>query len=448
MSIEETLAARLHDVTPTPPREVSVDDVARRVQSMSKPEPVYRQRWVAALTAAAVVGAVAATVVVLRDHGSQDRVPPARPTSTVTRSVPTPSVTKPVPTPTPTPSVVNGFHAASCPASELDPFASALKPVPTTVTGGGYDLAGLPILSITSDGDVLAGTSGDATIPARLDLIRPDGTRSTLYRASDVPLAGNDTVNVASAQGDARWIVFAVAVGPPGQKDLRRLGVVNRTTGTVTTYRTLPANSATIMLPPVLYQGRAYWSEVDSGGTGSVFSLDPSTGSTVTVDTGTGLGTPTMIGGGLYWQHDGHVRAYRPGTLPAGFPPSTAKFPPMASDGKNTVWATTADTNGQTSVELVLSTPDMTTPLVLTHSSTANILVPLAVGGSYVIWDDGQKLVALDTRTGATATVGDSTPGFSTIAIRAGTIAVNQTGSKGGAQLSISRLASLPKLTC
>jgi hypothetical protein len=53
----------------------------------------------------------------------------------------------------------------------------------------------------------------------------------------------------------------------------------------------------------------------------------------------------------------------------------------------------------------------------------------------------------LDTRTGATAKVG-SPDAFSTIAAGGGTLAVNQIGSKGGAQLSIAQIASLPKLTC
>jgi hypothetical protein len=343
--------------------------------------------------------------------------------------------------------VIDGLHAATCTARQLDPFARVLRPITTTAPGGGYDLAGLPILSVTSDGAVLAGT-GPLSSPARLDLVRPNGTRTTLYRTTDVPLRTGEAAAITAAEGDNRWIVFAVSVGGPGQSDVTRLGVVDRASGTVTTFRRLPTGSTTIVLPPVLYEGRAYWSEVDNGGSGAVFTYDPATGSTATVDRGSMLGTPTVIGGGLYWHRNGHVVTYRRGRIPAGFPFDVGRFPRLVTDGTNTVWATTADTDGRISVRLVLSTPSMPAPLTLLDSATADTLIPLAVGGHYVVWDDDRGFSALDTRTGATASVGTSSPGFSTVAIGGGTIAVDQIGSKGGAQLSIGRIANLPALTC
>lgn len=438
MNLDETVSVLLHELTPEPPREVSVADIARRVRQTAEAKTWYRRPWVAALTAAVIVIAVAAVVVGVRDRWAHHAPAVA----------PTPTATSAVPTPTPAPSVVNGIHAPSCRAQQLDPFTNALKPVITTAPGGGYDLAGLPILSITADGDVLVGTQGDGANPARLDLVSPDGARTTLYRTSGLPLAAGEVSDFAAAQGDARWIVFGLYVGQPGRGTLSRLGVIDRASGAVTTFRTLPTRSTTIVQAPVLYQGRAYWSEVDGGGTGAIFSYDPATRSTVTVDRGAHLGWPTVIGGGLYWQRDGRVIAYRPGRLPRGFPLSTTKFPRMATDGDVTVWVTTAQTNGTNSVKLVLSTPDMATPLILADSTTASTLVPLAVAGPYVIWDDGQGFTALDTRTGATATVGNTQPGFSTIATGGGTIAINQIGSKGGAQLSVGRISTLPKLTC
>lgn len=434
MSIEEVLAARLHDLTPTPPRDVSVDDIAQRVQAGGEPRRTRPVGWMSAVAAAAVVGLLVAGVVALRNSNSSQG-PILQPTLTTTRPAPTPT--------TSAPPVVDGLHAASCTAAQRFPLDRVLKPVTVVLPTGYYNFAGLPILSITTDGDVLAGTAGAGSInPARLDLIRPDGSRTTLYKATDVPLTTNESADIAAAQGDPHWIVFAVAVGG-GQKDLRRLGFVNRNTGQATTFRTLPAHSTAIMSEPILFQGHAYWSEVDGNGTGSIYSFDPSTGITRTVDNGDQLGIPTVIGGGLYWQRNGQVFTYRHGKVPTGFPLGATKFPTFATDGTVTVWAQ----QFQSGVQLLLSTPRMKAPLVLLHSTTT-AFIPLAVDGPYVVWDDTQHISILDTRTGATAVVQDSRPMFDTVQMGDGTIAENQTGSKGGAQLAIGQLAALPKLTC
>jgi hypothetical protein len=403
----------------------------------------HRRRTPFLLVAAAatIVGAVAALAVFVRPDASR----PAAPHHTSTLPSPAPSTSRTA-APNPQPRVVNGIHAPTCVARQTDPVSHVLKQVLTSGVGGSYDFAGLPILSVTTDGDVLAGTVGSKFNPGRLDLIRPNGSRTTLYRASDVPLDSNQNVGVSAAQGDKRWIVFAVSV-MQGQGDVVRLGLVDRRSGVVTVFRTLPAFSSTIILPPVLYDGRPYWTEVYSAGTDSVFTYDAVSRRIERLSSGSQLGAPAAIGGGLYWQRDGRVVAYRHGTLPAGFPSSLVKFPPLAGDGKTTVWTTTADPNGRLHVLLELGQAGMATALTLVDSTTADTIVPLAVAGPYVFWNGGTSFTMLDTRTGATAKVGFSDP-FSTIAAGGGTLAVNQIGSKGGARLSVARITDLPELTC
>lgn len=438
--IEERLTEALREAA----EAIARSDEAEPASSTHLADPFHRNtqrrplRWLLpAVAAAAVVAVVAALTIGLRHVTA----PPAAPHGN-TSSAPSPHASTST-----APAAVTGIHPASCRARQTDPFSGVLKQILTTGAQGSYDLAGLPLLAVTSDGAALAGTTGGRSSPARLDLIHPDGSRSTLYRATDVPLSGDDAADISAAQGDARWVVFGVFVGAD-QKDLRRLGVVDRRSGVVTTFRTLPLNDPTIMQPPVLSGGRAYWSETDSSGTGAVFAYDPTDGRTDVVDRGRVVTRPTVIGGGLYWQRDGRVVAYHAGAVPAGFPLATASFPKTATDGTTTVWAAMAGVPGRLSLHLELGRPGMAAPLTIYESSAAANVIPLAVAGPFVIWDDTQTITALDTRTGATAQIGYSSPGFSTVSAGGGMLAVNQIGSKGGAQLFIARIAALPELHC
>jgi outer membrane protein assembly factor BamB len=340
--------------------------------------------------------------------------------------------------------VVNGVHPASCRAGNPSAFTNAFKPVgsgsPTS-----YNLAGLPILSVTSDGDVLAAPR---SVPGRLDLISPAGSVTTLYKTTDVPLGQGESAMITAAQGDSHWVEFAVSIGY-GQLDVRRLAVLDRASGAVTAFRSLPVNSPIIVLPPVLFQGAVYWTEVDSGGSGSVFRYDPATGRTDTIGSGTLLSPPTLIGGGLYWQQGGQVVTYRPGRIPAGYPLGAPKLRAPVTDGTTSVWATNAGAPPDVRIELMLSRPGMTAPIAVYQTPADGFADPLAVAGPFVIWQDTTSLVVLDTRTGATATPFPvSGPEF--IAAEAGgtILAVNQIGSKGGAQLVLAQANTLPELRC
>jgi hypothetical protein len=265
-----------------------------------------------------------------------------------------------------------------------------------------------------------------------------------LYRVPDAVLGGQNGA-ISSAQGDAHWITFAVAVGD-GQATTIELGVVNRATGAVSILRTLAPSTPLLLSPPVLADGRIYWAEIDSAASGTVYQHDPVSHVTTAVDHGDGLTWPAAVGAGLYWRRDGRLVTYRPGKALPGFPLDSAKLPRIATDGTAAVWAAST-TDGR--VQLMFSRPGLPAAVVLLTSSADNVLVPLAVSGPYVLWSDGQRFRALDLRTGAVSRIGDdNSPAFSTVAAGGGTIDVNQIGSKGGAQLSITTTAKLPELTC
>ena len=308
-----------------------------------------------------------------------------------------------------------------------------------------YNLAGLPILSVTSDGEVLAGPR---SVPGRLDLISPAGSVTTLYKTTDVPVGQGESALITAAQADSRWVEFAVSVGS-GQLDVRRLAVLDRASGAVTAFRSLPVNSRIIILPPVLFQGAVYWTEVDSSGSGSVFRYDPATGRTDTIGTGTLLSAPTLIGGGLYWQRGSQVVTYRPGRIPAGYPLGGPKIGSPVTDGTTSVWATTVGSPPDARVELMLSRPGRKAPIAIYQTSADGFADPLAVAGPFVIWEDTTFLVVLDTRTGATASAFPvNGPEFTTADAGGTVLAVNEIGSKGGAQLMLAQTNTLPELHC
>jgi hypothetical protein len=410
-------------------------------------ERIHVPRWLLPLTAAATVLILASATVLLIDarRTSRSGAPPGpvgtSPAPTSSTSAPTPH---PTPSGQPTLPVVDGVHPASCRVADPSGFTNAFRTV-GNASPTSYNLAGSPILSVTSDGDVLAGPR---TTPGRLDLISPAGSVTTLYKTTDVPLELDESAMITAAQADSRWVEFAVSIGN-GQLDVRRLAVFDRASGAVTAFRSLPVNSPIIILPPVLFQDAVYWTEVDSGGSGSVFRYDPATGRTDTIGSGTLLSSPTLIGGGLYWQRGGQVVTYRPGRIPAGYPLGGPKIGSPVTDGTTSVWATTVGSPPDARVELMLSRPDLKAPIAIYQTPADGFADPRAVVGPFVIWKDATSLVVLDTRTGATATpFPASGPEFTTAAVGGTVLAINEIGSKGGAQLLLAQTNTLPELRC
>lgn len=400
---------------------------ARPRRRRTAPRP---RTWL--LSAAAVAALVAALAVVatgLRPGASRPGGP-ATPAPTPTTS----------PTHSAAPSVVDGVHALTCRVSSPDPFVPALRPVSGVLPDGSVDLTGLPIDSVLPDGNVLVGTV-DAT-PPRLDEVRPDGTRTTLWTGPQTAV-GQQIFSVTAAQGDSRWISFALTEGDAGQSTITQLLVLDRADGRATAFRTVPRAQVSGVWPPTLFDGSVFWGEFDGSGRGSILRYDPATAVTSVLGRGDAIGPPTVVGGGLYWQLGGRLVTYRAGRVPAGFPIDRPKLPRTATDGTTTVWQ---EASGSGTV-LALSRPGMDSPLTVVRSAS-DVLVPLAVAGPFVLYDDGRVIRALDTRTGAAGTVAPSSAPWSTAAAGGGTLALNELGSRGGANLLVARIAALPALRC
>lgn len=99
---EQRLADWLHDITPEPPRTVSLEDIAARVGH--EPPPRRPRSWLPLLAAACVVALVAALALALRDTGSTrpahptpSRKPTTAPTGVQTSSSPPTRRTSPPP---------------------------------------------------------------------------------------------------------------------------------------------------------------------------------------------------------------------------------------------------------------------------------------------------------------------------------------------------------------
>ena len=407
----------------------------------------WAPRWLPPLAAAAVAAVgVSATVLTVQGRHSTRPADSSRPSA----AAPTPTASTPAPSPSSTPTprlpVVDGIHPASCTAGNADAFQRSLTRVSTDVPPGSYDSNGHPILSVTTDGDTLAAPKD--FVPARLDLVTPSGQISTLYTAHNTPVGPGETAAISAAQGDATWIAFAVSAGA-GQSEIRQLGIIERSSGAVTIIRTLPAMSGTIILGPVLFRDEVFWTEVGAGDADSVKRYDPATGSISTVGSGSGLSPLAVIGGGLYWQQDGQLVSYAAGHLPAGYSVRSGKPTQLVTDGTTTVWPTTAGSPPAMQVQVLLSRPNLRSPVIVTQLPADEIATPLAVVGPYVLWRSTDSIMVLDTRTGATANVAQGAPPpFDNAAAGGGVLAVNSLGPKGGAQLFVARLADLPELHC
>lgn len=305
-----------------------------------------------------------------------------------------------------------------------------------------YNIDGYPILAVDSAAEVLAAPAPGTS----LVLVRADRTTTTLYTPPAVAVAAGGPARVVAGQLDSHWAVFALSLGG-GQGEIRQLGVVDRTTGAVRVFRSLPIGNLDTVSAPVLFGGQVFWSEATSADLGDVYRYDPATGSTSTLARGQHAGNITALAGGLYWQNDGKVVTYRTGQLPAGFTFTLDKINTMFGDQGTYAWSTWAY-GASTPVSVIRVSHDgMTNPLTAYAAPADGIVVLLAVTGPFVIWEDATNIVALDTRTGAT-TVLTTVNEFSTVQAAGGILALNYAGSKGGAQLQVIRAADLPELRC
>ena len=449
------LAATARSAVPTPDAAERAIGRAREASGGRPARAGWGLRWAAPLAAAAVAILVISTTVLAvqarhanRPGGSvQSAVSTPAPTMTPPS---TPLSTTPPPTPTssaPSPvhlQVVDGIHPATCPAIEPGKFPYDLNGASVPVPPG-VRPPGMPILSVTAAGEVLATSPA---IHAKLYLVTASGQMSTLYTAQDIQLATNETAAITAAQGDARWVAFAVSTGSAGQMAVRQLAVVDRSDGHVAVIHASPSFSPEFITGPVLFRDLVFWTEVDNGGNGSVYRYDPGSGKTTTVGSGTQLSALAAIGGGLYWQQDGHTVTYAAGELPAGYRLDTNKLTAPVSDGVTSVWATTTWTSAGLQLEIMLSRLGNRAPMVIYEGSADQVDTPLAVAGPYVLWRAADEIHMLDTRTGAVQRIVGVDPMTGTAAAGGGVLAVNTMGSMGGQLLYFGAVASLPEFHC
>ncbi len=406
------------------------------------PRPSRTRGWTVPLIAAAVVLLVVSATVLLAAKVHRPGRPATPPASSAPLT-PTPTVTStaPPPTPTTTPApltVIDGIHPITCRTTNADTVMRQLRNVQAMTALGTPDLSGLPILSVTPTGDVLTGPQSYG----KLDLVSSSGGISVLYTA---PGVSDPTARVSWAQADSRWVAFAESVGQ-GQSSIVSLAVIDRASGTATVFRRYAAIGSTMALPPVLYDGAVYWTERTST-TGAVLRYDPATGQTSTLATGTNLSPVVMTGGGLYWQAGTTLVTYRGGQLPPGFALTGGKLTAPVTDGTTSVWV--APLTADSPLTLELSRPGMTRPVpIVQEPASAGLLVPLAVAGPYVLWQDNTGIVALDTRTGAATVLLPPNVTFANAAANGPTLALNEIGSKGGAALLLGHIDTLPRLHC
>jgi hypothetical protein len=393
---------------------------------------LHRTRW-AWLAAAACVAAVAALAVGLRGGGHS--APPA--TSQSPSISPSPSRT--------VPSDPNAIHPASCAVTLPDAWQQAFTTGRVPSPGASQTTsAGLPILAMTPSGDVVSAT---ATVPQRLVLVRPDRSIQTLYTAPRTIPGQGDAEIAGQAQADSGWVVFGLDVRQ-GEASLDGIYAVDTKTRQVRTIRSTDLGTLPIVSPPVLLGGRVYWSEGLSVGPTSMYQYDLASGVRTTLDTGQVITWPATVGGGLFWMNGSTTVEHVHATLPPGYVVHPTKANVLLQDGGTQAWV---GSNGQRTA-LEMTTAEHPTPMIAFTAPTSDtVLTPLALARPYLIWSDANNITVLDTRTGATANLlptGGLHLGIDSAAAAGGTIALTQTGAKGGAQLSVVNSVDLPELRC
>lgn len=429
-ALRDMLQERAGDIEAVPARLTHLERDAdfEPDEEVLDARPTRHSAWLLAAAVALVV-AVAGAIIGIRQLGSHD-TRPATPNS-------------PAPTTTPTaPAHPGGLHPAACTVALPSQWARALFVDGAVEAPGPAASAGLPILAMTPSGDVVSSTNA---VPRQLVLVRPDHSIVRLYTAPRT-VPGQGTVRIGDAVANSRWVVFSLILGG-GQGARGGIYAVSLASHAVETVRSTALGALPIVSEPVLLDSKVYWSEGMSTGPMSVYAYDLATGARNTLDTGQ-VSPPVSVGRGLVWWHGSSLVEHVRPTLPPGYTlqPSTADV--LLSDGGTRAWA--AQQGGRE--VLRMSTPAHPDPVtVFTTTDSDAVLSPLALSGPYLIWSGPGDITVLDTRTGATTALvrtGGLQQGFETAAAAHQVLALNDVGSKGGAQLILTAVSALPGLHC
>jgi hypothetical protein len=431
-ALRDMLRERAGDIAEFPSRLVQPD----RLEELPLGDPDSRTsdqhtRWLLAAAVALIV-AVAGAIIGIRQIGQH--TPPAAPHPTSLTGAPT--------APTTAPAYPGGLHPAACSVALPSRWARALFVDGAVQAPGSAASAGLPILAMTPSGDVVSSTD---TVPQQLVVVRPDHSIVPLYTApATVP--GQGQVRIGDAVANARWVVFSLILGG-GQGARGGIYAVSLAGHVVETVRSTALGTLPIVSEPDLLDGKVYWSEAVSTGPMSVYAYDLATGARSTLDTGQ-VSPPVSVGGGLIWWHGSRLVEHIRPTLPQGYTIQPSSTDVLLSDSGTYAWA--AQQGGQEVLQMSTAAhPDPVT--VFTASNRDAVLVPLALTGPYLIWSAPEDITVLDTRTGATTALlqtGGMQQGFETAAAAHQVLALNNVGSKGGAQLMLATVSALPSLHC
>lgn len=446
-ALRETLRERANDIATLPPRLSAFDPPdehrAPQLPAPHRPRPHPRWRWLLAAAAAVAVAAVAGIAVGVRGSTTPAAPNTSARTSSAPRPSPSPSASK-----TSRVAEMDGLHAKACTVSLPVAWQQAIES--GTVTVPGYTLRAM---AISPSGAVVADASNGTS--HKLMLIDPTGSIKTLV-ADNFPASWGE-VDFTWAAFSGTQVAYAITLGSggggPGPSQLE---LVDTRTGTASVVRaTSGRGDASIVANLGLVDGAIYWQEYVNGAI-TIYEYEIASAQMKVLARGSAgaVQGPFAWGGGLYWLATGSLITHIKGVVPPHFATQSEKnadvliaanglFTWIAYDGQQQPNSPAPPTI------LWLWRKGMTAPLAVTQAPLGTPALALP----YLVWGNGGTHI-LDTRTGASAAVGDPAHGGPSSSARAvaiaagGRIALEIPHATGAATLSTFSVTGLPPLKC
>ncbi|MCL2780091.1 MAG: hypothetical protein FWD74_01115 [Actinomycetia bacterium] len=471
--VEQILREVFRDIAATTDADGALtEQLIGAAKSRVRPTTSHRRRvsrgaWLKPVLAAAVVAVISggiALVAQLPRHGG----PASGPSSSTTPSASgAPGPTNPARSPTAistgttSPSVSGGPQPMRCtvplPASWRAAMADPVLQASGVSTADGL-VASSGTLAVAPNGDALAFRTTAAAPRGQLVLIAPNRSVRVLYNLPTLDpgpgYGGPVAPNLYAAQVNTQWAVFALGI-PAGQSITAELVAVRLADGATRVVRPQLQGKAlmdVIISDPVLLNNSLFWREADASGVGSVYRFDLTVGSRATLATGQLYSEPQLVGGAVTWTTgtpgDAKLHWYGTPSMPAGFTVNPGKGAPFfLRDGSNYAWQGSSDPSSDQRDTILLSLGSAPPTVVYTAPNKGDSASPQALSGPYLVFDDTNNLIVLDTRTGAATQLAQYQPGTRALAA-GGTIAINQTDAKASMKLILLRTDELPELHC
>ena len=440
--LEEAVVAVLQDLT----RSVQADEafLSRLLETMAEPQHAVRRprRWLPGASVAAVVVTLALVIAFLVHPSSHRPAPPVH-------SVPTRSL-RATPTPTSTASPTPATPLQKCIVPLPNAWSDGWQGIPPPGSGAVGSFAGLTVLAMTGSGDVVTYSNvASAQAQGALVIVHPDGATRVLYSVPPIQV-GQSTADIETAQTDGTWVVFDLV----SNYIRTRIEAVKLDSGALLDIAT--AGPRTQLSVPQLLNGTAYWGElrdnVDAASAGHIYGEALASGARTNVAAGE-VSNPTVLGGAVEWSgRNGAVQWLGTPHLPAGYP-IIAKPYPLVQDGSSAAWTDWDETGARPLPTVMVHRPDDATPQTAYRGSSGDFDAahqprPFALIGTYLVYTDGERLLALDLGTGAAIQLTTFEPAVVRAAAANGTLAIDTAGSKGGSHLFLLPPAALPEPHC